>query len=36
VNLDIVYDHLQEDLDDFMLFGHYVAEYLARSGALKE
>jgi uncharacterized protein YutE (UPF0331/DUF86 family) len=34
VDLDIVYNHLQDDLDDFQLFGRYVAEYLARSGAL--
>lgn len=34
VDLDIVYDHLQDNLDDFQLFGRYVAEYLARSGAL--
>ncbi len=35
VDRDIVYDHLQDELDDFRLFGRYVAEYLARSGALE-
>lgn len=36
VDLDIVYDHLQDDLDDFQLFGRCVTEYLMRSGALEE
>jgi uncharacterized protein YutE (UPF0331/DUF86 family) len=35
VDLDLVYDHLEEDLDDFRLFARYVTEYLHRSGALE-
>jgi uncharacterized protein YutE (UPF0331/DUF86 family) len=35
VDLDIVYDHLENDLDDFRLFARYVTEYLQRSGALE-
>jgi uncharacterized protein YutE (UPF0331/DUF86 family) len=34
VDLDIVYDRLQDNLDDFGLFGRYITEYLRRSGAL--
>ncbi len=34
VNLDIVYDHLQKDLDDFYQFSHHIVHYLRQRGAL--
>ena len=36
VDLDILYECLQNDLDDFRLFGRYIADYLVRSGAVEE
>jgi uncharacterized protein YutE (UPF0331/DUF86 family) len=36
VDLDIVYDLLQANLDDFRRFSHYVTDYLRRSGAFEE
>ncbi len=34
VNLREVYDHLQNDLDDFRRFARYVTEWLSRKGYL--
>lgn len=36
VNLDIVYNHLQEGLDDFYQFSSHVVNYLRRRGALED